>query len=188
MTTRPPIELTTRCRACGEEATAGFERGRDVRLPAGWDIWGSEVRCPECWRRAERARNVALYVATDLDLWETDRPEMWARDVVACGKAFRRLDGEYLAWLASRMDRAREACDQGGVSGVALVQLELRWERVLRAGDRVVRSVRETARIANPSEPYRPPTLPGGFELPAAVAWNASTWRPAPRRRRASGR
>jgi hypothetical protein len=71
-----------------------------------------------------------LYVATDLEAWETERPETWARDVTISGKAFRRLDAEYFAWLADRMERARAACGARRITGDAMIRLERCWRRI----------------------------------------------------------
>ena len=49
-----------------------------------------------------------LYVATDLESWETNRPEPDQDDICErCG--YRRLDPPYYAWLRSMMVRARQA-------------------------------------------------------------------------------
>jgi len=49
-----------------------------------------------------------LYVATDLESWETNRPEPDQDDICErCG--YRRLDPPYFAWLRSMMVRARQA-------------------------------------------------------------------------------
>ena len=49
-----------------------------------------------------------LYVATDLDSWETNRPEPDQDEICErCG--YRRLDPPYYAWLRGMMVRARQA-------------------------------------------------------------------------------
>ena len=49
-----------------------------------------------------------LYVATDLESWETNRPEPDQDEICErCG--YRRLDPTYYAWLRSMMVRARQA-------------------------------------------------------------------------------
>lgn len=181
------IALTTRCQDCGRRETIGFRRGRDLRLPIGWDIWGEEVRCGDCAgsrrRRASEAtpapaggsrdtRSIptVLYVATNLESWTPERPEIFARDVSVDGRAFRRLDVEFFAWLAGRVERARAACDGGRVAPEALVQLERRWLRILRWAEAAFGSEAVVGAVARGREPmvYEPPVVrPGGFTLPA---------------------
>ena len=45
----------------------------------------------------ENPHTRALYVATDLESWETEKPQAWARDVTISGTVFRRLDADYFA-------------------------------------------------------------------------------------------
>jgi len=174
----PPITLSTRCQECGRSETIGFGRGRDVRLPVRWDIWGEDVRCGECAGRAWADPPAAgpplptvLYVATNLDAWAPEHPEIFARDVIVNGTAFRRLDEEYFAWLAGRLERARGACDAGTVAPEALVQVELRWVRVRRWAEDAFGRETVVAAEARGSEPmvYEPPAARElGFTLPAA--------------------
>lgn len=58
----------------------------------------------------------ALFVATDLDLFETAEPHLYAADVTSCGRAYRRLDPAYYAWLRARMAAAKRARDAGRLS------------------------------------------------------------------------
>lgn len=55
----------------------------------------------------------ALFVATNLDSWRTERPHVFARDVQINDTAYRRLDPEYYAWLRSRMNLAKMASEAG---------------------------------------------------------------------------
>jgi hypothetical protein len=55
----------------------------------------------------------ALFVSTGLESWNTDRPNVFARDVQIDDTAYRRLDPEYYAWLRSKMNLAKMAADAG---------------------------------------------------------------------------
>lgn len=55
----------------------------------------------------------ALYVATDLDRFEFAEPHLLAADVTVSGRAYRRLDPAYYAWLRTRMAAAKRARDAG---------------------------------------------------------------------------
>jgi len=45
----------------------------------------------------------ALFVATDLQFWPTDEPEIFARDTELDGVTYRKLDPAYFSWLSSRV-------------------------------------------------------------------------------------
>lgn len=51
----------------------------------------------------------ALFVATSLDTWQTDRPSAFNRDVQINDTVYRHLDPEYFAWLRSKMTIAKMA-------------------------------------------------------------------------------
>ncbi len=53
-----PILLACVCQSCGRETIVGFVRGRDLEWPRGWDIWGDDVRCGECFEAARETREV----------------------------------------------------------------------------------------------------------------------------------
>lgn len=53
----------------------------------------------------------ALFVATDLDSFEVPADAPYADDVTVSGRAYRRLDPPYYAWLRSRMAAAKRARD-----------------------------------------------------------------------------
>jgi hypothetical protein len=55
-----PITLSCRCQDCGRVENTGFLRGRDLRLPEGWDFWGDDVRCGECFARLEGTKRKEL--------------------------------------------------------------------------------------------------------------------------------
>lgn len=182
--TSAPISVSCRCQDCDRVETIGFSRGRDLRLPFGWDIWGDDVRCGACAeaRRAQSGRKSpipagpsvrpeVLYIATDLESWTTEGPGVFARDVTVQGKVFRRLDPEYLAWLASRMERVRGACDEGKVAAELVIRLEERWALVRHRaiailGEDSVRAIECGGEIP---VGYSPPRNreDDGFELPA---------------------
>jgi len=46
---------------------------------------------------------ISLLVATDLDSYPSPDLQVFADDVVISGRAYRRLDPAYYAWLRSRM-------------------------------------------------------------------------------------
>jgi len=48
-------------------------------------------------RKDDSRREPALFAATNLAFWETDKPHYYARDVGIDGTCFRRLDPEYYA-------------------------------------------------------------------------------------------
>jgi hypothetical protein len=52
---------------------------------------------------------IALFVATDLDSFEAPADAPYAADVTICGRAYRRLDPAYYAWLRRLMGAAKRA-------------------------------------------------------------------------------
>lgn len=65
----------------------------------------------------------ALYVATDLDRFETSEPQVLAPDVTISGRCYRRLDPPYYAWLRSRVVAAKRALDAGRLATAAFEAL-----------------------------------------------------------------
>jgi hypothetical protein len=59
----------------------------------------------------ESPERAALFVATDLDHFETTDPDVYAADVTISGRCFRRLDPPYYAWLRRQMASAKRALD-----------------------------------------------------------------------------
>ncbi len=117
----------------------------------------------------------ALYVATDLESWAPEHPEIFARDLVIEGKAFRRLDAEYLAWLGSRLDRARNECDSGRFGVPAMIELEHRWLRLRNRAARVlgedsVRRVESGGATDSIPRDYAPPEVPGEENIIPALS------------------
>ncbi len=71
----------------------------------------------------EHGAQTEVYVSTDLRMWRTDRPWIFARDVQINDTAYRRLDPDYYAWLRSRMTMARLASNAGRISREAYEDL-----------------------------------------------------------------
>jgi len=61
----------------------------------------------------------SLFVATDLDSFETSDSQLYAADVTICGRAYRRLDPPYYAWLRRQTAAAKWALDTGRLSATA---------------------------------------------------------------------
>lgn len=61
----------------------------------------------------------ALFVATDLDHFETTEPQAYAADVTISGRAYRRLDPPYYAWLRRQMAAAKRALDAKRITAAA---------------------------------------------------------------------
>jgi hypothetical protein len=72
----------------------------------------------------------ALYVATDLSSWKTDRAATFSRDVQINDTAYRRLDPEYFAWLRSKLTLAKEAADKGRIDRAAFDDLRIRFQEI----------------------------------------------------------
>lgn len=72
----------------------------------------------------------ALYVATDLDCWESEDPALYDRDVTVHGKLYRRLDPAYFAWLRHKVGLAGIACARGRISEAALEVVRQHFQRV----------------------------------------------------------
>ena len=72
----------------------------------------------------------ALYAATNLDSWETDRPRHFARDVGIDGVCYRRLDPEYYAWLRHKMAMAKKAMESGRLDPAAFDGLRTRFNDI----------------------------------------------------------
>ena len=81
-------------------------------------------------RKDDSRREPALFAATNLAFWETDKPHYYARDVGIDGTCFRRLDPEYYAWLRHKMTLARKAADSGRLSAGAFEELRTRFNAI----------------------------------------------------------
>lgn len=75
-------------------------------------------------------RIAALFVATTVESWVTDRPHVFARDVQIDDMAYRRLDPEYYAWLRSKMNLAKMAADAGQLGREAFDELRVKFNAV----------------------------------------------------------
>ncbi len=81
-------------------------------------------------RKDDSRREPALFAATNLVFWETDKPHYYARDVGIDGTCFRRLDPEYYAWLRHKMTLARKAADSGRFPASAFEELRMRFNAI----------------------------------------------------------
>ena len=79
---------------------------------------------------AARPARGHLFVSTALDLWFTEQPAAFARDVQIDDIAYRRLDPEYYAWLRSRMMLAKKAATAGRLDLAAFGALRVRFNAV----------------------------------------------------------
>ncbi len=109
---------------------------------------------------AETTQEATLYVATNLESWETLTPKYYARDVSVDDTCFRRLDPEYYAWLRHKMALARKAADSGRISSSAFDKLRTRFDdihtwAVNRLGDDALRSAIQSL----DPKAYSPPVL-----------------------------
>ena len=103
------------------QQTAGGSAPVDTSNPS------VDVSKPETTEPAERndpqetvdSDGTALYAATNLDSWETDKPRHFARDVGIDGVYYRRLDPEYYAWLRHKMALAKKALETGRLGPAA---------------------------------------------------------------------
>jgi len=100
-----------------------------------------------------------LYVATNLETWETCRPEP-DQDAICEPCGFRRLDPEYYAWLRSRMVVARKRYQVGRLGARQYDELRARFRAVHawaveRFGEPVLL---EAVRTLDPPA-YRPPAV-----------------------------
>jgi len=75
-------------------------------------------------------QGTALYAATNLESWETDKPHYYARDVGIDGTCFRRLDPAYYAWLRYKMGLAKKAADSERLSAQAFEALRTRFNSI----------------------------------------------------------
>lgn len=105
------------------------------------------------------ATQTALYVATNLETWETCTPEP-DQDAFCEPCGFRRLGPEYYAWLRSRMVLARKRHQVGRLPAGQYEELRARFNTVRawaveRFGEAVLL---EAVRTLDPRG-YRPPTV-----------------------------
>ena len=72
----------------------------------------------------------ALYAATNLDSWETDKTRYFARDVGIDGVCYRRLDPEYYAWLRHKMALAKKALETARLDPASFDGLRTRFNAI----------------------------------------------------------
>jgi len=114
------------------QQTAGGSAPVDTSNPS------VDVSRPETTEAAERndpsetvdSEGTALYAATNLDSWETDKPRYFARDVGMDGICYRRLDPEYYAWLRHKMALAKKALEAGRLVSAAFDGLRTRFNAI----------------------------------------------------------
>jgi len=75
-------------------------------------------------------QETALYAATNLESWETDKPHYYARDIGIDGTCFRRLDPPYYAWLRYKMGLAKKAADSEHLSARTFEALRTRFNSI----------------------------------------------------------
>jgi len=75
-------------------------------------------------------QEAALYVATNLESWETLTLQYYARDVSIDNTCYRRLDPDYYAWLRRKMALARRAAGSGRISSSAFETLRIRFNDI----------------------------------------------------------
>lgn len=56
-----------------------------------------------------------MYVATNLDFWETDTPHWYADEVIINGVKYYRLDPMLYAWFRDKMSKVFRAADAGDI-------------------------------------------------------------------------
>lgn len=115
-----------------------------------------------------------LYVATNLETWETCRPEP-DQDAICEPCGFRRLDPEYYAWLRSRMVVAQKRYQAGRIPARQYEELRARFNAVHawaveRFGEPVLL---EAVRTLDPRG-YRPPTVQDAEEADSSGAVEAA--------------
>lgn len=137
----------------------------------------------------DAAPDPALFVATDLDRFETLDGDALADDVTVSGRCYRRLDPAYYAWLRTKVAAAKRALDAGRLSAAAFRTLREAFNAVHAWAVRHLgaAALLAAARTFDPSryEPPRPdddllgcgaprprePRSPAGFVFPASGAW-----------------
>lgn len=133
----------------------------------------------------------ALYVATDLDHFETTDPQLYAPDVTISGRAYRRLDPPYYAWLRRQMAAAKRALDAKRIFAAAFESMRALFNsvhawavRVFGEAALVAAAKAPAAATYEPPRPddedlppcgarlRRPPGAPSGFLHPAQGSWS----------------
>jgi len=108
----------------------------------------------------ETKQETALYVATNLESWETVTPHYYALDISIDKTCFRRLDPDYYAWLKYKMTLVKKAADSGRLSSSVFETLRTRFNVIHTWGiehygeDELLSAVR----LLDPKT-YSPPVL-----------------------------
>lgn len=68
-----------------------------------------------------------MYVATNLDFWETDTPHWYAKEVIVNGVKYHLLDPKLYAWFRHKMTRVFKAADAGHIEVRAFENLLHRY-------------------------------------------------------------
>lgn len=137
----------------------------------------------------DAASGPTLFVATDLDRFETQDGAAFADDVTVSGRGYRRLDPPYYVWLRSKVAAAKRALDAGRLSAAAFETLREAFNAVHAWAVRHLgaAALLAASRTFDPSryEPPRPdddllglgaqcprpPRSPAGFVFPASGTW-----------------
>lgn len=114
------------------QQTAGESAPVDASNPSVDVSRPETAEIPKCNdpRETVDSESTALYAATNLDSWETDKPRYFARDVGMDGICYRRLDPEYYAWLRHKMALAKKALDAGRLDSAAFDGLRTRFNDI----------------------------------------------------------
>lgn len=79
---------------------------------------------------ARAPKPTALYVALDLRQWETNEPELYARDIAIDRTPFRRLDPEFYAWIKFTLTWAMGALHSGRIDAAKFEEISRRFSAV----------------------------------------------------------
>jgi hypothetical protein len=105
----------------------------------------------------------ALFVATDLQCWETNEPEIYATDVEVDGGVYRKLDSAYYAWLWSRVRIVIAAYGAHRIERPAFDQIITPWCAIYHwALDTWHREALDAAQHGKGSRIYTPPRAAAG--------------------------
>jgi len=109
---------------------------------------------------AESTNRLMLYVATNLNCWETDGHRGIWREVVCDRVCYRRLEPEYYAWLKHRMELAKKAQESGRIDPTAFDELRIRFNLIHSwAIDRFGEDALHRAVSEFNPKTYSPPTV-----------------------------
>ena len=120
------------------------------------------------------------YISTDLRTLHVADPSYTSRDLVADGRAYRRLDPDYYAWLRHKMELARAAFSHGRLSEPAFDALRYRFNDVYNLAIEVFdqSALQEAMQRLDPRT-YVWPQVPAASLLPDAKIPEASATTPS---------